>query len=107
MCWKFRLSCERDHEYVHFQGKHPTTGYMDLGLCSAWWLRICLPMQETGLMPELEGSLEKKMVTHSSILAWEISWTERGAWRAIVHESQRVGYNLAIKHQQQLLRSAA
>ena len=25
------------------------------------------------------------MATHSSILAWEIPWTERGAWRTIVH----------------------
>ena len=28
-----------------------------------------------------EDPLKKEMVTHSSILAWEISW--RGAWRAI------------------------
>ena len=28
--------------------------------------------------------LQKEIVTHSSILAWEIPWTE-GAWRAIVH----------------------
>ena len=28
--------------------------------------------------------LEKEMATHSSILAWEIPWTE-GSWRAIVH----------------------
>ena len=27
---------------------------------------------------------EKEMVTHSSILAWEILWT-RGAWQATVH----------------------
>ena len=32
-----------------------------------------------------EDPLEKEMVTHSSILAWEIPWTE-GAWRATVHE---------------------
>ena len=25
------------------------------------------------------------MATHSSILAWEIPWTERGAWLATVH----------------------
>ena len=28
--------------------------------------------------------LEKEMATHSSILAWEIPWTE-GAWRATIH----------------------
>ena len=30
-----------------------------------------------------EDSLEKEMVTHSIILAWEIPWTEE--WWAIVH----------------------
>ena len=30
-----------------------------------------------------EDPLEKEMVTHSSILAWRIPWTE--AWWAIVH----------------------
>ena len=44
------------------------------------WQRICLPMQETqetrvqGLGPE--DPLEKETATHSSILAWEIPWTE-------------------------------
>ena len=40
-------------------------------------------MQETtcntvylGLIPGLEGALEKGMATHSSILAWEIPWTK-------------------------------
>ena len=32
-----------------------------------------------------EDPLEKGMATHSSIPAWEIPWTERGAWRTIVH----------------------
>ena len=30
-----------------------------------------------------ENPLEKEMATHSSILVWEIPWTE-GAWRATV-----------------------
>ena len=30
-----------------------------------------------------KDSLEKEMATHSSILAWEIPWTE--AWWATVH----------------------
>ena len=29
--------------------------------------------------------LAKEMATHSSILAWEIPWTEEGAWQATVH----------------------
>ena len=33
-------------------------------------------MQEMGLIPGQEDPLEKEMATHSSILAWEIPWTE-------------------------------
>ena len=33
-------------------------------------------MQETSSVPELEDPLEKEMATHSSILAWEIPWSE-------------------------------
>ena len=32
--------------------------------------------EDTGLIPGLGISLEEEMVTHSSILAWRISWTE-------------------------------
>ena len=32
-----------------------------------------------------EDPLEKGMANHSSILAWKIPWTERGAWWATVH----------------------
>ena len=39
--------------------------------------KICLPMLETWVQsPVLEDPLEKDMATHSSILAWEIPWTE-------------------------------
>ena len=38
-----------------------------------------------------EDTLEAGMVTHSSILAWEIPWKE-GAWQAAVHRV--VGGNL-------------
>ena len=31
---------------------------------------------DVGLIPGLEDLLEKEMETHSSILAWEIPWTE-------------------------------
>ena len=46
-------------------------------------------MQEMGLIPGREDPLEKEMATHSSILAWEIPWTEGpGALQSV--ESQRV-----------------
>ena len=32
-----------------------------------------------------EDPLEKEMATHSSILAWEIPWTEKPGGRATVH----------------------
>ena len=45
-----------------------------------------------------EDPLKKEMATHSSVLAWEISWTEESGspW---VHK--RVGYDLATNQQQQ------
>ena len=43
----------------------------------AQWYRTHLPMQETWVQSlGQEGSLEEETGTHSSILAWEIPWTE-------------------------------
>ena len=46
-------------------------------------------MQETQKMwvrsLSQEDPLEKEMVTHSNILAWEIPRIGRGAWQAVVH----------------------
>ena len=45
-----------------------------------------------------EDPLEKEMATHSSILAWEIPWTEEpGGLQSMA--SQRVGHDLATKPQ--------
>ena len=51
----------------------------------------CLPaMQETRVQSlGWEDLLEKETATHSNILAWEISWT------------QRIRFDLVTKHQQQ------
>ena len=50
---------------------------------------------------EWEDTLEKEMATHSSILAWEISWTEDlGGLQSM--ESQRVRYNVTTEQQQPL-----
>ena len=44
-----------------------------------------------------EDPLEKGMVTHSSILAWRIPWTEEpGGLQSI--GSQRVGHDEATEH---------
>ena len=60
-------------------------------------------MQETGVRSlGREDSLEKGMATHSSILAWEMPWTEEpGGLQSM--GSQRVGNNLTMKQQQQQL----
>ena len=47
---------------------------------------------ETGSIPGREDPLEKGMATHSSILAWKMSWTEEpGGLESM--ESQRVGHD--------------
>ena len=47
---------------------------------------------DMGLIPGREDPLEKEMVTHSSILAWKIPWTEEpGGLQSI--GSQRVEHN--------------
>ena len=48
--------------------------------------------------PGQEDPLEEEMATHSSILAWEISWTEEpGGLQSM--GSQRVRHDLATKQQ--------
>ena len=44
--------------------------------------------------------LEKEMATHSSILVWEIPWTEEPDGLQSMG-SQRVGHNLVTKQQRQ------
>ena len=48
--------------------------------------------RDTGSVPGLGRSLEKEMATHSSILAWEIPWTEEPGG-LLSKESQRVEDN--------------
>ena len=49
-----------------------------------------------------EDPVEESMETHSTILAWEIPWTEEPHWLQALG-SQRVGHNLVTKQQQQAL----
>ena len=59
-------------------------------------------MKETSVQSLGQGDpLEKEMAIHSSILAWEIPWTEEPGG------SQRVTYDLAIEQQKQLLSSVS
>ena len=53
-------------------------------------------MQETWVQSlGLEDPLEKKMATHSSVLAWEIPWMEASGGLQTMG-SQRVGHDWAI-----------
>ena len=49
-----------------------------------------------------EDPLEREMATHSNMLAWEISWTEKPGGLHTVHGSQRVGHDLVTKQQQRI-----
>ena len=49
-----------------------------------------------------EDPLEKRMATYSSILAWEIPWTEEPGG-PLTMVSQRVGHDLVTKQNQQLI----
>ena len=68
---------------MHMQNKNKLT---DLGasLVAHWW-RACLPVQEMWVQSLGQNDpLDEEMATHSSILAWTISWTG-GAWQVTVH----------------------
>ena len=55
---------------------------------------------DMGSIPDQEDPLEKELATHSNILAWEIPGTEEpGGLQSM--GSQRIGYDLGIKQQQQ------
>ena len=59
-----------------------------------WWLSSNLPAIQETWIPSLgrEDPLEEGMATHSSILAWKISWTEVPG-RLQSMGSQRVGHD--------------
>ena len=59
----------------------------------AQWVKNLPAMQEMQVRSlSQEDPLKEGVATHSSILAWEIPWTEEpGGLQSM--ESQRVGYN--------------
>ena len=68
-----------------------------------WWLSGKERMQETWIWSLVqEDPLEKEMATHSSILAWEIPWTE-GPGRLQSVRLQRVGHDLVTEQKFYLL----
>ena len=67
-----------------------------LGFPDAQWVKNLPAMEEMQSLGQ-EDPLEEEMVTHSSILAWEISWTEEPG-RVQSKESQSAGPNWACPH---------
>ena len=67
-----------------------------------WWLsgkESTRNEGDPGLIPGWGRSLEEGMATHSSILAWEISWTEEpGRLQSIGSQSRNNWSNLACMH---------
>ena len=63
----------------------------------------CLPAMQKTRVQSLgrEDPLEKEMATHSSILAWEIPWTEEPSGLESMG-SQRVINDLVTKQEQQI-----
>ena len=60
-----------------FEREIISVNHWDRALLVDQWQRTSLPIQETWVWSlAWEDSLEKEMETHSSVLAWEISWTE-------------------------------
>ena len=68
-----------------------------------WWLSGKEPTcqcRRHDLIPGREDTLEKETATHSSILAWEIPWTDEPG-RATVHGvTKKIRYNLVTKQYQ-------
>ena len=81
---------------VPWNSKHIALDWLDIILWASpitqWW-RIHLPIQEIKVQSLVrEEPLEGEMTIHSSILAWEIPWTEEpGGLRSTM--SQRVEHD--------------
>ena len=86
LCWQKKISGYGGHFKHYYPGETSLVAQTVK----------CLPaMQETRVrFLGWEDPLEKEMATHSSILAWEISWTEEPG-RLQSMGSQRVGHDWA------------
>ena len=72
-----------------------------MGFPGALVIKTCLPMQEMWVWClGREDLLENEMATHSSILAWEVPWTEEPRGLQSI-ELQSIRHDLATKQQQQ------
>ena len=68
-----------------------------------WWLSGKEPTCQSrrrDLIPDQKNPLEKQTATHSSILAWEIPWTEEPGGATVHGVTKGIRYNLATKQYQ-------
>ena len=63
-------------------------------------------MRDIGLIPGWEDPMVKEMATHSSILAWEIPWTDEPGGLYSPWGCKRVRYDITTKQQQQRVTKA-
>ena len=62
-------------------------------------VKICLPMREMPVWSlSLKYPLEKDVATHSSIFAWEVSWTEELDKLQCVGLQQSLFFNISFLH---------
>ena len=79
-CWgreKLRIPCTSAFSRTHLRTQRKPFSKEMQGL--PWQLsskESTCQCRRCGFNPSLEDPLEKEMATHSSILAWEIQWTE-------------------------------
>ena len=67
--------------------------------CSSVGKESACSARDPGLIPGLGRSLEKEMATHSSILAWKISWTEKPGGLQSMGSQSRARLRLTLKRE--------
>ena len=55
---------------------------------------------DVGSIPELGRFLEKEIVTHSSVPAWKVPWTEEPGGLQSIHGGHKKRHDLATKQKQ-------
>ena len=95
VCYGYHISTGEETEVQRVDAKYQTEGFLGGSVVKNPPVKLEIWVQSLGW----EGPLEKRMATCSSILAWEIPWTEEpGGLQSM--ELQRFGPNLATRQQQ-------
>ena len=73
--WNFLLDIAHTHTHTHAHTRIPF-GYHQASLVSQMVNSLPIMQETLGSIPVSGIPLEKRMTTHSSILAWRIPWAE-------------------------------